>query len=154
MGRPRVSSNPPVTDCLFCDVVARRYPAEFVLETPVVVAFMDQLRQPEDVGHVLVIPRAHVENIYGVDDALGAALFNAHARIARAVKRALAPDGITTWSSNERGAGQEIPHFHLHVFPRRTGSPFPIARRVPEMHLPASVLAPAAARIREALTAL
>jgi histidine triad (HIT) family protein len=113
-----------MTDCLFCDVIARRYPAEFVLDQSAVVAFMDQLRQPEDVGHVLVIPRAHVENIYGVDDALGAALFNAHARIARAVKRALAPDGITTWSSNERGAGQEIPHFHLHVFtPHRLAVP-------------------------------
>ncbi|TME26556.1 MAG: HIT domain-containing protein [Chloroflexi bacterium] len=52
-------------------------------ETDQVAAFMDQYRQPSDPGHVLVIPRAHVENIYGVGDSLGGHLFSAHARIAR-----------------------------------------------------------------------
>lgn len=95
--------------CPFCEIVATTRPAHVVLATPTVVAFMDQYRQPADPCHVLVIPREHVENIYGVSDAVGADLFSAHARVARAVKRAFAPDGITTWSSNGPGAGLTSP---------------------------------------------
>ena len=100
-------------ECVFCGIVAGDRPAHLVHGTPSVVAFMDQFRQPSDVAHVLVIPRAHVENIYGIDDALGAELFSVHALIARAVKRAFATDGITTWSSNEPGA-----NLHVDVTPR------------------------------------
>jgi histidine triad (HIT) family protein len=124
-----------------------------IYEMPTVVAFLDSFRQPQDPAHVLVIPRAHVENIYGVDDALGADLFAAHARVARAVKRAFAPDGISTWSSNEPGAGQEVMHFHLHVFPRRVGVPHPEVGRhdKPRSVVPDEVLERSAARLRAAL---
>ena len=128
--------------------------AHFVHETPSTVAFMDELRQPADVAHVLVIPREHVENIYGIGDALGGELFAAHALIARAVKRAFAPDGIRTWSSNEPGAGQEIPHFHLHVYPRRSGEPFPLPRRNPKLPLPGDLLREGAVRIQRAIAEL
>ena len=103
---------------------------------------------------MLVIPRAHIENIYGVDDALGGQLFVAHALLARAIKRAFGPDGITTWSSNERGANQEVPHFHLHVYPRRVGVPFPPGIQRPEPPVPDAVLGPSAERIRRALEEL
>lgn len=95
-----------------------------------------------------------MENIYGIDERLGARLFAAHVLLARAIKRALAPDGITTWSSNERGAEQEVPHYHLHVYPRRVGPPFPPVRRSPELPYEDDVLAPSAARIRRALAEL
>ena len=123
-------------------------------ETDQVVAFMDQYRQPSDPGHVLVIPRAHIQNIYGVDDVLGGNLFSTHARIARAVKRAFGPDGITTWSSNESGAGQEVPHFHLHVYPRRVGAQFPLRIQKPEAPVSDKLLAAGAERIRRALAEL
>lgn len=137
--------------CVFCEIVAARRAAHIVHETVGTIAFLDQFRQPTDAAHVLVIPRAHVENIYGVSDTLGAELFAAHALLARAVKAAFAPDGITTWSSNERGADQEVPHFHLHVYPRRVGVPFPPAIQKPEPHIPDGVLGASASRIRRAL---
>lgn len=136
---------------MFCQIVAGLRPAHIVYEAGVVVAFLDQFRQPSDPGHVLVIPRAHVENIYGIDDSLGAELFAAHALIARALKRAFAPDGLTTWSSNERGANQEVPHFHMHVYPRRTGVPFPPKIELPELPVADEVLASSADRIRRTL---
>jgi histidine triad (HIT) family protein len=75
-------------------------------------------------------------------------------RVARAVKRAFSADGITTWSSNEAGADQEVPHFHLHVWPRRVGVPFPPARLRPELPLPDDVLGPSAESLRRALDEL
>lgn len=141
-------------ECVFCEIVAGRRDAHVVRETPSAVAFLDQFRQPRDAAHVLVIPRAHVENIYAVRDALGADLFAMHALVARAVKRAFAPDGITTWSSNERGANQEIPHFHLHVYPRWVDVAFPPEVRRPEAPVPDDVLSPSAERIRRAIAEL
>ncbi|HET6701710.1 MAG TPA: hypothetical protein VFH14_07905, partial [Gemmatimonadaceae bacterium] len=73
--------------------------------------------------------------IYGVGDAVGAELFAAHALVARAVKAAFAPDGITTWSSNERGANQEVPH----------------AIQKPEPPVPDELLGASAERIRRAI---
>lgn len=136
---------------MFCEIVAGRRSAHVVYETGAAVAFLDQFRQPADPGHVLVIPKAHVENIYGIDDALGAELFAAHALVARAVKRVFDPDGISTWSSNERGANQEVPHFHLHVYPRRIGATFPVKIEPPESPVADDVLASSADRIRRAL---
>ena len=57
--------------------------------------------------------------IFELDDATGAALMATVARVARAVRRALAPDGINVWQSNGRGAGQEVFHLHLHVLAGR-----------------------------------
>ena len=42
-------------------------------------------------------------------------------RAIAAVKRAFAPDGVNVWQSNRPGANQEVPHVHLHVFPRWQG---------------------------------
>lgn len=137
--------------CVFCEIVAGARAAHIVGETSRVVAFMDQFRQPRDPGHVLVIPREHIENIYGVDDALGGELFAVQSRIARAIRSAFEPDGLSTWSSNGPGANQEVPHFHLHVYPRRLGVPFPPPITQPEQAVPDATLAPAAARIRDAL---
>ena len=140
--------------CPFCEIVAGTRPAHVVLATPTVVAFMDQYRQPADPGHVLVIPREHVENVFGVDDSLGADLFSAHARIARAVKGAFLSDGITTWSSNGPAAGQEVMHLHLHVFPRRRGVRLDdaVVRQEPEIPVADDILEDSAARIRTELT--
>ena len=141
--------------CVFCAIAAGSRSAHLVLTTSTTLAFMDQYRQPAIPAHVLVIPRAHVANIYGVSDALGADLFAAHARVARAVKRAFAPPGVATWSSNEPGAGQEVMHFHLHVFPGKPRVRPPLARlrfRLFGRPLPSDdTLAASAARIRAAL---
>lgn len=145
----------PIVDvCVFCAIVAGTRSAHLVHQSPAVIAFLDQFRQPADTAHVLVIPRAHVENIYGVNERLGSDLFAAHVLVARAIKRAFNPDGITTWSSNERGANQEVPHFHLHVYPRRVGVPFPPTIHRPEQPVSDAVLGPSAERIQRAIQEL
>jgi len=88
-----------------------------VWENELAMAFMD-LRQPNP-GHVLVIPRAHIVDILGLDDRTGAALMAGTTRVARAVLRAFAPDGLNVWQSTGEAAGQEVFHLHLHVMPRR-----------------------------------
>lgn len=69
-------------------------------------------------GHVLVIPKAHVPDIFLFDDATGAALMRTVVRVARPVRDTLRPDGMNIWQSNGEAAGQEVPHAHFHVLPR------------------------------------
>jgi histidine triad (HIT) family protein len=105
--------------CAFCEIVSGSRSQPVVLDEAEVLAFMD-LRQPRQ-GHVLVVPKRHIENIFELDDAAGSALMAAVVKVARAVRAAFEPDGVSIWSSNGPGAHQEVPHLHLHVMPRFVG---------------------------------
>jgi histidine triad (HIT) family protein len=105
-----------MSDCVFCKIVARQIPATVVHEDAETLAFMD-IGQVNP-GHVLVACKAHVENVYGLQDAQAAAVFRAAARVARAIRAAFDPPGLSIYQANGRPAGQTVFHFHLHVLPR------------------------------------
>ena len=105
-----------MSDCVFCKIVAGQIPATKVHENELALAFMDVGQV--NPGHVLVAAKPHVENIYGLDDALAAAVFQTAARVARAVRKAYAPGGVTLYQANGAAAGQTVYHFHLHIVPR------------------------------------
>jgi histidine triad (HIT) family protein len=106
-------------DCIFCRIGAGTAPASIIAETPDALAFID-INQPTP-GHVLVIPRAHVQDIYGLDDELAAEVFRLTVQVAKAVKHALAPDGLDLLQANERAGQQEVFHFHMHIVARYAG---------------------------------
>lgn len=105
-----------MAECTFCKIVAGQLAATVVCEDEHTIAFMD-IGQVNP-GHVLVATKAHVENVFGLDDAQAAAVFRTAARVARAVRAALAPRGMTLFQANGRAASQTVFHFHLHVVPR------------------------------------
>jgi len=104
-------------DCIFCAILEGRAPASRVAEDADVVAFLD-LRQPVP-GHVLVVPRTHVETIYELAPDAAAALMRMAVRIAQALRAEFDPPGLNLWQSNGHAGGQEVPHVHLHVQPRQ-----------------------------------
>lgn len=104
---------------MFCRIVAGDAEASVAYQDAATMAFMD-LRQFSR-GHTLVVPRAHVADIFALDDATGAAVFSTLARVARAVREAFAPAGMSIWQSNGAAAGQEVFHLHFHVVPRHPG---------------------------------
>ena len=105
-----------MTDCVFCRIMARQIPATLVHEDEATLAFMD-IGQVNP-GHVLVACKAHVENIYGLDDAQAAAVFRSAVRVARAIRAAFNPPGLSIYQANGMPAGQTVFHFHLHLLPR------------------------------------
>ena len=105
-----------MSDCVFCKIVARQIPATVVREDAATLAFMD-IGQVNP-GHVLVACKAHVENVYGLQDAQAAAVFRAAAKVARAIRAAFDPPGLSIYQANGKPAGQTVFHFHLHVLPR------------------------------------
>jgi len=69
-------------------------------------------------NHPLVVPKQHIPNIYSLDGATGAHIMRAAIEVARAVKVGLACEGIYLTQANEPAAGQDVFHFHLHIYPR------------------------------------
>ena len=107
------------SDCIFCKIVAGEIPCFKLYEDDRVLSFMDI--NPFNDGHCLVLPKAHGENLYTTDDADLAACIQAAKRVAAAVDRVVQPDGLNLLQANGPGAGQTVFHFHIHVFPRRSG---------------------------------
>jgi len=94
-------------------------PVVVIQENKDLLAIMDLY--PATHGHVLVLPKKHIENIYNMPSDLGARLMVMAISIANAIKQKLSPDGINLIQSNELAAGQTVLHFHLHVVPRYRG---------------------------------
>ena len=102
--------------CIFCDIVDGKIPASVVYEDDQTLAFMD-LHQASP-GHVLIIPKDHVETIDQLSIDLAAVIFPVVVKISRAVQSTFYPDGLTVFQSNGKAAMQEVPHVHIHVMPR------------------------------------
>ena len=105
-----------MTDCIFCRIVAKEISASVVHEDELTLAFMD-LGQVNP-GHVLVATKPHVENVFGLDDVLAAAVFRTTARVARAARDAFGIPGLNLFQANGKAGAQSVFHFHMHVLPR------------------------------------
>lgn len=108
-----------MSDCVFCRIVARQIPATVVHEDEHTLAFMD-LGQVNP-GHVLVAVKTHVENIFGLEAPQAAAVSGATLRVARAIRSAFAPQGLSVYQANGKAAGQTVFHYHVHLVPRHEG---------------------------------
>lgn len=105
-------------DCVFCSIIKGDLDSAAVYEDETTLVFMN-LRQSNE-GHVLVVPRIHVEQIYDLDEDTASSLTSTICKVARAVRRVYKPDGLSIWQSNGPAAFQEVPHVHWHVLPRYT----------------------------------
>jgi histidine triad (HIT) family protein len=105
-----------MADCVFCKIMAKQIPASIVHEDEHTLAFMD-LGQVNP-GHVLVAAKAHAENVYALNEAQAGAVFRAVAKVARAVRDAFTPQGLSVYQANGTAAGQTVFHFHMHLVPR------------------------------------
>jgi len=91
-------------------------PATKIYEDAEVLAFMNL--HPTNKGQVLVIPKDHVENIYGFSEELAARIMLITKKLAIAVKNGVDADGVNLIMNNEEAAGQQIFHAHMHIIPR------------------------------------
>lgn len=136
-----------MTDCVFCKIVAGQIPATKVAEDEACLAFMD-IGQVNP-GHVLVAAKAHAEDLYALDDAQVAAVARSLARVARAIRAAFVPEGLSVYQANGQAAGQTVFHYHVHLVPRYRNDG--MAFTWPVQNPPREALEAHAARIRAAL---
>lgn len=106
-------------DCIFCKIVAGEIPCTKVFEDGSVLAFMDIA--PLNKGHLLVVPKEHVETIIEMDSKLYGHMASVICGLAKAVKTSLNPEGTNVLQLNGKAGNQVVPHVHMHLIPRWTG---------------------------------
>lgn len=101
--------------CVFCSIVNGASQAFVVLDEPGLMAFLDI--RPLFPGHVLLVPKAHVETLADVPEDTVPPLFLAAQRLSRAVEKGLGAEGTFVAMNNR--VSQSVPHLHVHVVPRK-----------------------------------
>ena len=104
-------------DCVFCKIVSGDIPSRKIFEDEQTLAFMDVAGDVD--GHIVVIPKMHCKSILDCDpDTL-----NAVVRTVQTVSVHLTEncgyDGVNLLNASDESAGQSVPHFHIHVIPRK-----------------------------------
>ena len=111
-------------DCPFCRLQRgihseHNQPEDVVAVTDLAFARIAPRWWPANPGAVLVIPRAHHENLYDLPPEVGHAVWDLTQQVAVAMREAYDCEGVSTRQHNEPAGGQDVWHLHVHVFPRR-----------------------------------
>lgn len=109
-------------NCIFCKIAAKEVPAEVVYEDKSTTAFLDN--QPNSLGHTLVVPKKHAENIFDIDDETFTAVMRTVRKLAPIVRDAAGAHGVHINSNHGTAAGQIVLHLHMHIIPRHDRSEF------------------------------
>ena len=114
--------------CIFCSIAQGDAPCVKLHEDDHTISFLDIF--PVARGHALIVTKEHYDDIFSVSpEALSQVAANS-IRLAGAIDRALAPDGLSVMQLNRAAAGQTVFHYHMHLVPRQQGDKLEIHSRV------------------------
>jgi histidine triad (HIT) family protein len=99
----------------FCRIVKGELSAFVVHDDESTMAFLDH--RPLFPGHVLLVPRGHVEVLADLPLSDVDHFFRVTQRLEVAVEKATGSDGSLVLVNNR--VSQSVPHLHVHVIPRR-----------------------------------
>ncbi len=102
--------------CIFCQIVSKEIDSATIYENDEFKVILDKF--PSSLGHVLVITKKHIENIFELPSDLGSRMFELVVKLAPLVKQQLNCEGINILQNNDKVAGQSVNHFHIHIIPR------------------------------------
>ena len=106
-----------VDDCTFCKIIHGEYSCMKVFEDEDTLAFMDAAKDVD--GHILVVPKKHVKNLLDCDEDTLSRVMSTIRKVSKHLVRDCGYDGINLLNANEESAGQSVPHFHIHIIPRK-----------------------------------
>ena len=104
-------------DCIFCKIAKKEIPAKIVTETEKSIAFLDTF--PLSRGHTLIIPKHHYEKVQDITVDDNTDLFETLHKVISKVDKITGSTLLAI--HNGKGSGQEIPHVHVHLIPRKPG---------------------------------
>jgi histidine triad (HIT) family protein len=98
-------------NCIFCKIAAGEIPSPKLYEDELCLAIRDI--RPQAPTHILVIPKAHIDSLWELDDErLAGRLVSVASKLARDEKLEL---GWRLIGNSREHAGQEVKHLHFHV---------------------------------------
>jgi histidine triad (HIT) family protein len=102
-------------ECVFCRIARGDLPAHFVHTDDDHLAFLDH--RPLFAGHVLIVPRTHVETFLDLAPERVGPLFALVQRVSAAVVTGMQAEGV--FNAVNTRVSQSVPHLHVHAIPRR-----------------------------------
>lgn len=101
-------------NCVFCKIIDRKIPAFIIDEDDDLIVFVSRENHP------LIVPKQHLQDLFALTDGLASLVIQKSRKIAKATKEALSSDGIYITQTNGEAAGQDVFHYHMHVYPKFT----------------------------------
>ena len=112
-------THPTDGNCIFCKIVAGQIPCFKLLEDANTIAFMDI--NPVNPGHALAVAKGHWPTVEVIPPDVLAEVARTAQKVAKAAVKVLKPHGVNLLQANGEGAGQSVPHLHIHIMPRVKG---------------------------------
>lgn len=104
-------------NCLFCKIVRGEVSVHRVFEDNETLVFLDH--RPLFLGHCLLVTKNHFETLGDLPAPLLTRVFFNVQLIAGAVEAGTKAEGTFVAVNNR--VSQSVPHFHVHIVPRRKG---------------------------------
>jgi histidine triad (HIT) family protein len=105
-----------IQECVFCSIIKGNLPIAEVYQDVNFLVLMD--KYPISLGHTLVIPKLHYDNLLLMPSAEVGRLYSLVAIIAESVVSSVNADGFNVGQNNGVAANQIVPHVHVHIIPR------------------------------------
>ena len=107
-------------DNIFAKILRGQIPSVTVWEDDDVLVFMDVF--PQSQGHTLIISKTSAaRTMLEMEPEALAKVVAATQRTAKAIQKALTPDGFSVFQYNGEAGGQTVFHLHFHIVPRWNG---------------------------------
>jgi histidine triad (HIT) family protein len=107
------------SESIFTRIIKGEIPCHRVFENDHLLAFLDIT--PLSKGHTLVVPKRQAERLEDLPADDAAEIARHLGRIAKRIVAATGAEGYNVLLNAGRVAGQEVPHVHFHIIPRRAG---------------------------------
>jgi histidine triad (HIT) family protein len=104
-------------NCIFCKIIAGEIPAKVIMQNEKAMALLDAF--PLAPGHSLVIPKSHYAKVQQMSEEDAKAVFEIVWKLVGAVETGSEVNASTIAIHNGSEAGQEVPHVHAHIVPRK-----------------------------------
>jgi len=104
-------------DCIFCKIARREIKSEMIYENDNFFSILD--REPEVPGHSLIISKKHFETALDLPNSLGQEFFNCVKNTTLKLMKKYKASGFNLLHNGFADGEQIIPHFHIHVLPRK-----------------------------------
>lgn len=103
--------------CIFCKIAEGQIPSYKIYEDELCLAFLDLSQS--NIGHTLIVPKQHFDNIITIDNELAGHLFSVTSKLTKAISKALNINDFNILNNCGEVAGQSVHHFHIHIIPRK-----------------------------------
>lgn len=101
--------------CMFCSLPE----TDILVENEMALAFFDKF--PVNEGHVLIIPKRHLANIFDATMEEIINIWKLLSEVTEELNKRFQPDGFNIGVNVGAAAGQTVFHLHVHIIPRYHG---------------------------------